>query len=130
MIQIRLIDEKTKSYALEMLGKSPVAAGLQVVISEEPKSITARMRNWFHVVLDIIERQGETGYTKKELKDIIKYRAFGLEEVSLFGVLTPQLKSSEDCGRREYSQLIEEAYKLANFIGCILPEPDPEFRKK
>lgn len=91
----------------------------QITISDYKESKTNEQRNTFHKLCGLF---GEaTGYTKNEIKELVKAEVLDVTVVTLAGREIEVRKSSEEVKRDEYSVLIETTYRLAAEAGVVLP---------
>jgi hypothetical protein len=91
----------------------------QITISDYKENKTNEQRNTFHKLCGLF---GEaTGYTKNEIKELVKAEVLDVTVVTLAGREIEVRKSSEEVKRDEYSVLIETTYRLAAEAGVVLP---------
>jgi hypothetical protein len=82
---------------------------LEVVIRDHEPAKTNEQRRLFHAVCRDIGR--ELGETPARIKHAIKVEYFGQESYQLGGKTYTRVQSSEEPGKREYSELIEHALR-------------------
>ncbi len=91
----------------------------QIKITNYKEDKTAEQRNTFHKLCGLF---GEaTGYTKNEIKELVKAEVLDVTVVTLAGREVEARPSTEEIKRDEYSVLIETTYRLAAEAGVVLP---------
>jgi len=92
----------------------------QVCISNYKQNKTKEQESSFHMLCGIFGN--ETGYTKDEIKEMVKKHVLGTTVVSIAGYEQEVTRPSSKAKRDEYSELIEGTYRLAAEAGVLLPE--------
>lgn len=85
------------------------AAPLEVVIRDHEAPKTHEQRKLFHAICRDIGR--ELGESPARIKHAIKVDYFGEETFQIAGKTYSRVQSSEEPGKREYSELIESALR-------------------
>ncbi len=83
---------------------------------EEPK--TGQQRRLFHALCARIGR--EIGLEPGRVKEAIKLDFFGIDEYKIGNKWYRRVKSSEEAGKIEYSELIDFAYRWAADNGVYI----------
>ncbi len=97
----------------------------QVLITIEDKRSAksqAQLGYWFGLVVLIFCRH--TGYTEKEIHNILKYKAGFIEETEIDGKKVIIIKSLKDATKMDMMAIIEAVKEWATFLGLTIPEPD------
>jgi len=92
----------------------------QITIEPYVDDKTKEQRGGWHFLLGILGK--ELGYTLPEIKDVIKREVIGMKQVEWKGEIIDRLPSSEEEKKHGYSDLIDQTYRIAAEMGCILPE--------
>lgn len=92
----------------------------QVTIEPYKDDKTAEQRKGWHFLLSILAKH--CGYTLPEIKDVIKIEAIGMQQMEWKGKIIDRIPSSEEEKKHGYSDLIEQTYRIAAEMGCVLPE--------
>ena len=90
----------------------------EVVIRKFKKDKTPSQRGAFHA---LCKKFGdELGWTLAEVKEHVKKSLYGTYSKTLGDVTTEHIKSSEECDRDEYNELIERLLLIASQQGVYL----------
>lgn len=91
---------------------------LEVVIRDAEPEKTHEQRKLFHAICRDIAR--ELGETPAHVKQAIKVDYFGVETFEVGGKWYAMVQSSEEPGKREYSELIEFALRWGAEHGVMV----------
>lgn len=120
-----LRSDKTRTKVQESLSQHIIALpdteAWDVVISKHKEGHTGEQRAFAHVLFGIFSN--ETGFTKDEIKMLVKKEAWGSHEIEIAGKTMEVVKSTSGVKKDEYSELIEACYRLASEAGIVLPNP-------
>lgn len=98
---------------------------IEVVVRPERAEKSHEQRGYWHILLRDLGR--ELGYTKDEMKQVIRREFFGSRWVTLpSGERYEVIPSSEEADRTEYSELIELTLRVGAENGVILSDPRPK----
>ncbi len=92
---------------------------MQVEIKNYKESKTSEQRKAFHLLCKLFG--DETGYTLNEIKELVKGELLETTVITIAGKKREVTRSTESLKRDEYSQLIDETYRLAAEAGIVLP---------
>jgi hypothetical protein len=112
--------DKIKVGLYECLKSLPADKKYRITVQDYKEQKTIEQRNFFHTLCGILG--DELGYTKGQMKEVIKQELMGKEIVVICGVEKEITRSSEELGKEEYSQLIETAYQVGALMGVYLPD--------
>lgn len=84
---------------------------IELIVREEVRPKSDRMRGLFHAVCDDVGT--ELGYWPGEFKMVVKFMYFGDDWADF---------STEDLDAEKYGQLIECAYAIAADLGIVVPD--------
>lgn len=122
--QIIVINTVTaKKRALQAVNNCMADNVMQITVEPYQHDKTAAQRGFWHVLIGLLS--DETGYTKPEMKNILKVEIMGTETVTDWnGREIEQIPSSEAERRFGYSKLIDGTYRIGAELGAILPMPN------
>lgn len=95
---------------------------LDVIIQPHKDDKTIAQRNWFHTLCGILGN--EAGYTKAEVKELVKQEILGTTVVTIGGTEREVTASSEAEDKIGYLVLIDGLYRIAAEAGFQLPNPE------
>lgn len=113
--------QQIKQNALDAVMSIMQGDNMEVIIKPHKEDKTGEQRAWLHILFGLISE--ETGYTKVEVKELVKKQLLGTKIVTIGKVTKEVTASSESESRKGYSELIEGTYRLAAEAGIQLPSP-------
>ena len=120
IISSPLIKKNALAAVMSIMGEDE----MEVIIKKHVDDKTAEQRNWFHTLCGLLST--DTGYTKGQMKELIKQEVIGTTLVKFAGRVREVTCSSEDQNKINYSELIEGAYRIGAEAGIVLPDPRPK----
>ena len=91
----------------------------QVEIGEYEEDKTKSQRNYWHTLIG--QLAGELGYSKGEMKEVLKLTILGPKTITLLSGEEKEVPpSSEDERKAGYSRLIDETIRIAAELGHVL----------
>ena len=94
----------------------------EIIVRPARKEKTTSQRGYWHVVLD--ELGVELGYTRGQMKEIIKQEYYGADVVRLPSGQTYEIVQSSEAEDREgYGRLIDFTLQVASEQGVTLRDP-------
>lgn len=94
---------------------------MEVIIQEYQPEKSNEQRNFWHLLLGLIA--DETGYTKEEVKELVKKAHLGTKVIEIGGIEKEVTESSESLAKTSYADLIDYTYRLAAEAEIVLPAP-------
>jgi hypothetical protein len=120
VLKFKVTSKHIRQNAVEAVSKLTSEPIMEVIIQEWKEDKTASQRGFWHILIGIMAE--ELGYTKAQLKVILKDEILGTEQVEYKGKIKDISASSEDEKKAGYSFLIEQTYVIAAEQGIVLPE--------
>ena len=117
----RIISRTAKINALKAVKDLMKEDNAEVIIRPYKENKTGEQRNWFHKLCQILG--DECGYTKGEIKEMVKHEVLGTKQVTIGGKTREVAESSEAEDRKGYSLLIDGIYRIGAEAGIVLPNP-------
>ncbi len=116
-----ITSKDAKRSALQAVWSIRGEDGLEVVIRKIKSHGTREQQAWFNIMVKMIA--DETGNSPEAIKAHIKEETFGKQTATIGGKVIEFIPRSDWDGKEGYSQLIENAYRIAADMGIVLPDP-------
>ena len=118
-----------KQTAKKAIDELPLGARFEVRIQKHTKKRSTDQNSLFHKWMQILAEH--TGYTAKEMKDIVVMECLGTRPVSYGGKTVEVLLETSNLNTMEFSQMMDQVYRWAlNDLDCLLPLPEDEFNEQ
>lgn len=113
--------KEAKRSALQAVWQIRGEDGLEVVIRKIQSHGTREQVAWFNILCKMIA--DETGNNPEAIKAHIKEETFGKQVAKIGNKTIEFIPRSDWNGKEGYSQLIDNAYRIAAEMGIVLPDP-------